>query len=311
MRNIIIDCDPGHDDAIAILMALAHREELNILGLTTVGGNQILEKVTKNALKILSLAEADIPVASGEAKALIRALHTGADAHGESGMDGPVLPEPKYSIISSNAVQFIYEKIKGSEQKVTIAALGPLTNIALLLRAHPEIKSKIEEICLMGGGIHAGNRTAAAEFNIYVDPEAAKIVFNSGVDIVMAGLDVTNKAMIMDDERELLRGKGKISDFVAQLLDFYSIAGKRFGFEGSSLHDPCVIGYLLRPDLFKGKKYHVDVETQGELTRGMTLADERPIPENEANTLVLLEVKRKEFIDFVCSCISKLDAECR
>lgn len=311
MRNIIIDCDPGHDDAIAILMALAHREELNILGLTTVGGNQILEKVTKNALKILSLAEADIPVASGEAKALIRALHTGADAHGESGMDGPVLPEPKYSIISSNAVQFIYEKIKGSEQKVTIAALGPLTNIALLLRAHPEIKSKIEEICLMGGGIHTGNRTAAAEFNIYVDPEAAKIVFNSGVDIVMAGLDVTNKAMIMDDERELLMGKGKISHFVAQLLDFYSIAGKRFGFEGSSLHDPCVIGYLLRPDLFKGKKYHVDVETQGELTRGMTLADERPIPENEANTLVLLEVKRKEFIDFVCSCISKLDAECR
>ncbi|HWR61939.1 MAG TPA: nucleoside hydrolase [Clostridia bacterium] len=311
MRNIIIDCDPGHDDAIAILMALAHREELNILGLTTVGGNQLLEKVTKNALKILSLADADIPVASGEAKALTRALHTGADAHGESGMDGPVLPEPKYSIASSNAVQFIYEKIKGSEQKVTIAALGPLTNIALLLRAYPEIKSKIEAVCLMGGGIHTGNRTAAAEFNIYVDPEAAKIVFNSGVDIVMAGLDVTNKAMIMDDERELLKGKGKISDFVAQLLDFYSIAGKRFGFEGSSLHDPCAIGYLLRPELFRGRKYHVDVETQGELTRGMTLADERPVPENEANALVLLEVKRKEFIDFVCSCISKLDAECR
>jgi len=311
MRNIIIDCDPGHDDAIAILMALAHREELNILGLTTVGGNQLLEKVTKNALKILSLADADIPVASGEAKALTRALHTGADAHGESGMDGPVLPEPKYSIVSSNAVQFIYEKIKGSKEKVTIAALGPLTNIALLLRAHPEIKSKIEEICLMGGGIHTGNRTAAAEFNIYVDPEAAKIVFNSGVDIVMAGLDVTNKAMIMDDERELLRAKGKISGFAAQLLDFYSIAGKRFGFEGSSLHDPCVIGYLLRPDLFRGEKYHVDVETQGELTRGMTLADERPVPENEANALVLLEVKRKEFVDFVCSCISKLDAECR
>jgi pyrimidine-specific ribonucleoside hydrolase len=202
----------------------------------------------------------------------------------------------------------MYEKIRDSKEKVTIAALAPLTNIALLLRSHPEIKSKIEMICLMGGGIHTGNRTAAAEFNIYVDPEASKIVFNSGVDIVMAGLDVTNTAMIMDDERELLRGKGKISDFVSQLLDFYSIASKRFGFEGSSLHDPCVIGYLLRPDLFSGRKYHVDIETQGELTRGMTLADERPVPENGPNALVLLEVKRKEFIDFVCQCMSKLDA---
>ncbi|MGE5630428.1 MAG: nucleoside hydrolase [Caulobacteraceae bacterium] len=311
MRNIIIDCDPGHDDAIAILMALAHKEEFNILGLTTVGGNQLLEKVTKNALKVLSLVDENIPVASGEAKALTRAIHTGADAHGESGMDGPVLPEPKYSIVSNNAIQFMYEKIRDSKEKVTIAALGPLTNVALLLRAHPEIKSKIELICLMGGGIHIGNRTAAAEFNIYVDPEAAKIVFNSEVDIVMAGLDVTNKAMIMDNERELMRGKGKISDFVSELLDFYSIASKRFGFEGCSLHDPCAIGYLLRPDLFEGKRYHVDIETQGELTRGMTIADERPIPENEANSLVLLEVKRKEFIDFVCSCISKLDAVCK
>lgn len=309
MRNIIIDCDPGHDDAIAILMALAHKEELNILGLTTVGGNQLLAKVTKNALKVLSLADENIPTATGEATPLIRPIHTGEDAHGESGMDGPVLPEPKFSVVSDNAVQFMYEKIKGCKEKVTIAALGPLTNIALLLRVYPEIKSKIEMICLMGGGIHIGNRTAAAEFNIYVDPEAAKMVFNSGVDIVMAGLDVTNKAMIMDDERELLRGKGRVSDFVSDLLDFYSLASKRFGFEGSSLHDPCVMGYLLKPDLFEGKRYHVDVETQGDITRGMTLVDERPVPEKEANTLVLLEVKRKEFIDFVCQCIFKLDAE--
>jgi pyrimidine-specific ribonucleoside hydrolase len=310
MRNIIIDCDPGHDDAIAILMALAHKEELNILGITTVGGNQLLEKVTKNTLKILSLVDENIPVASGEAKALTREIHTGADAHGETGMDGPVLPEPKYAIVSDKAVQFMYEKIMASKEKVTLVPLGPLTNIALLLRTYPEIKSSIELICLMGGGIHVGNRTAAAEFNIYVDPEAAKIVFNSGVDIVMAGLDVTNKAMIMEDEREQLRGKGKVSNFVSELLDFYSQASKRFGFEGSSLHDPCAIGYLLRPDLFKGKRYPVDIETQGELTRGMTLADERPVTEKEPNTLVLLEVKRKEFVDFVCNCIEKLDIEC-
>lgn len=249
MRNIIIDCDPGHDDAIALLMAIANKKELNILGITTVGGNQLLDKVTQNALKVLSLVNEDIPVASGEALPLIREVHTGGDAHGDSGMDGPVLPAPKYSAVSSNAVQFMYEKIKSSKEKVTLVPIGPLTNIALLLRVYPEIKNNIELICLMGGGIYSGNRTPAAEFNIYVDPEAAKIVFNSGVDIVMAGLDVTEKAMIMDDEREKLRNKGKVSNFVAELLDFYSIASKRFGFEGSALHDPCAIGYLLRPDL--------------------------------------------------------------
>jgi len=307
MRDIIIDCDPGHDDAIAILMALANKDKLNILGITTVGGNQLLEKVTQNALKVLSLVDENIPVASGELKPLTRAIHTGEDAHGDSGMDGPILPEPKYTVVSTNAVQFMYEKIKNSMKKVTLVPTAPLTNIALLLRIYPEIKENIELICLMGGGIHTGNRTAAAEFNIYVDPEAAKIVFNSGVDIVMAGLDVTNKAMIMDDEREKLRGKGKVSDFVTELLDFYSIASKRFGFEGSALHDTCAIGYLLRPDLFEGKRYHVDVETQGDMTRGMTLADVRPVPEKKANVLVLLEVKRKEFIEYVCSCITKLD----
>ena len=307
MRNIIIDCDPGHDDAIAILMALANKDKLNILGITTVGGNQLLHKVTQNALKILSFLDENIPVASGEAKPLTREIHTGADAHGESGMDGPILPESKYSVVSTNAVEFMYQKIRESKIKVTLVPIGPLTNIALLLRTYPEIKSNIEMICIMGGGIHTGNRTAASEFNIYVDPEAAKFVFHSGVDIVMAGLDMTNKAMIMDDERECLRGKGMVSNFVSELLDFYSIAGKRFGFEGSSLHDPCAIGYLLRPDLFEGKRYHVDVETQGELTRGMTLADVRPVPEKEANAFVLLEVKRKEFVEYVCSCIAKLD----
>lgn len=307
MRNIIIDCDPGHDDAIAILMALANQDKLNILGITTVGGNQLLDKVTLNCLKTLSLVNKNIPVASGAASPLTREIHTGGDAHGDSGMDGPVLPPPKYRVVSTNAVQFMYEKIINSQEKVTLVPTGPLTNIALLLRTFPDIKDKIDLICLMGGGISTGNRTPAAEFNIYVDPEAAKIVFNSGVDIVMAGLDVTNKAMLMDDEKENLRGKGKVSAFVAELLDFYGIAGKRFGFEGCALHDPCAVGYLLRPDLFEGKKYHVDIETQGELTRGMTLADARPMPEKKANVFVLLEIKRKEFIEYVCACLEKLD----
>lgn len=307
MRNIIIDCDPGYDDAIAILMATANKEELNILGITTVGGNQPLDRVTANALKILSLVNEDIPVASGEALPLTRKIHVSRDAHGNSEMEGLTLPAPKYSVVSNNAVQFMYEKIKGSKEKVTLVPIGPLTNIALLLRFYPEIKYNIELICLMGGGIYTGNRTPAAEFNIYMDPEAAKIVFNSGVDIIMAGLDVTEKAMIMEDEREKLRGRGRVCNSVSELLDFYSIASNRFGLSGIALHDPCAIGYLLRPDLFEGKMYPVDVETQGELTIGMTLADVRPVPGKKANTLVLLNVKRKEFIEYIISCLEKLD----
>ena len=307
MRNIIIDCDPGHDDAIAILMALANKDKLNILGITTVGGNQLLDRVTENTLKILSLLDEDIPVASGEAGPLMRELRTGGEFHGESGMDGPILPSPKYSVVSTNAVEFMYGKIMNSQEKVTLVPLGPLTNIALLLKTYPEVKNNIELISLMGGGIFTGNFTASAEFNIYVDPEAAKIVFDSGIPMVMSGLDVTEKALIMDDEIEGLKGKGKASNFVAELLDFYSLASKEFGFEGSALHDPCAIGYLLRPDLFSGEKYHVDVETQGELTRGMTLADIRKRPAKEANTLVLLDVKRKEFVEYMIHCLEKID----
>lgn len=307
MRNIIIDCDPGHDDAIAILMALAHKDKLNLLGITTVGGNQLLDRVTQNALKLVSFLNEDIPVASGEASPLTRAIHTGGDAHGDSGMDGPNLPKAKFNVVSTNAVSFMYEKIMNSESKVTLVPIGPLTNIALLLRSYPEVKERLELICIMGGGIQRGNRTATAEFNIYVDPEAAKIVFDSGVEIVMAGLDVTEKAMIMEEEWEKLRYKGKVSKFVAELLDFYSIAGKRFGFEGSALHDPCAVAYLIRPDIFEGKKYHVDIETQGELTRGMTIADLRPVPTKKANAFVLFNVNREEFVKLVCECLEKLD----
>lgn len=305
MRNIIIDCDPGHDDAIAILMALGNKDKLNILGITTVGGNALLEDVTENALKILSVVGEDIPVAVGEREPLVREIHTGVDAHGKSGMDGPILPPSKYKAISTHAVEFMYETIKNSKEKVTLVAIGPLTNIALLIRSYPSIKDNIELISIMGGGINTGNRTASAEFNIYVDPEAARIVFKSGIDIVMAGLDVTNKAMIMDDEIEKLKNKGKVSDFVVELLRFYSEASKRHGFIGSSLHDPCAVAYLLRPDLFEGKNYHIDIETQGEITRGMTLADRRPISEKSENAFVLLDLNRKEFIDFVCESINK------
>lgn len=307
MRKIIIDCDPGHDDAFAIMTASAHRDKLNTLAVTTVGGNQVLDKVTANAQKILSYIKEDMPLAVGQATPLIKPIHTGEDAHGESGMDGPNFHEYDYKISSTNAVKYMHDLISASEEKVTIVAIGPLTNIALLLRTFPEVKDKIEEICLMGGGVDRGNRTPTAEFNIYVDPEAAKIVFNSGVEIVMAGLDVTEAAMMMDDEIELLKNKGKASRLTWELLQFYSKASKRFGFEGSALHDLCTIVYLLRPDLFKGVKYHVDVETYGELTRGMTVGDKRPVSDKAPNTLVLTEVQRVEFIKFFIESLEILD----
>lgn len=297
MRNIIIDCDPGHDDALAIMTASAFKEELNILAVTTVGGNQTIDKVTVNAQKILSFIKEDVPLAVGQESPLVKEIHTGADAHGESGMDGPSFEDYSYEIVSKNAVKYMYDLIHNSKEKVTIVAIGPLTNIALLLRTFPEIKDKIEEICLMGGGVYRGNRTSTAEFNIYVDPEAAKMVFNSEVKIIMAGLDVTEKAMIMDEEIEALKCKGKASELAWKLLEFYSKASKRFGFEGSALHDLCTIVYLLRPDLFKGVNFHVDVETCGEITRGMTVADKRPIPDKEPNTLVLTEVLRWKFME--------------
>lgn len=307
MRNIIIDCDPGHDDALAIMTASAYNDMLKTLAVTTVGGNQTLDKVTANAQKILSFIEETIPLASGQAAPLIRDIHTGGDAHGESGMDGPDFKDYEYEIASCNAVKYMYDLISTSKEKVTLVAIAPLTNIALLLRTFPEIKDKIEEICLMGGGIDRGNRTPTAEFNIYVDPEAAKIVFDSGVKIVMAGLDVTEKAMIMDKEIESLKYKGPASRLAYELLKFYSIASKRFGFEGSALHDVCTIIYLLRPDLFKGTDYHVDIETSGEKTRGMTIADKRPVPDRDSNAFVLTDVDRELFIEFLIEGLEILD----
>lgn len=307
MRNIIIDCDPGHDDALSIMMASAYKDKLNTLAVTTVGGNQTLDKVTANAQKILSFLKENIPLASGQAVPLIREIHTGGDAHGESGMDGPIFEKCNYEIASCNAVKYMHDLISAFDGKVTLVAIAPLTNIAILLKAFPEIKDKIEEICLMGGGTSRGNRTPTSEFNIYVDPEAAKIVFDSGVKIIMAGLDVTEKAMIMDEEIEALKYKGNASRLAYELLEFYSIASKRFGFEGSALHDVCTIIYLLRPDLFKGVNYHVDIETSGEKTRGMTIADKRPVPDKDSNAFVLTEVDRDLFVKFFIEGLEILD----
>ncbi|MEK4196900.1 MULTISPECIES: nucleoside hydrolase [Paenibacillus] len=304
---IIIDCDPGHDDAIAILLAIANSEKLDLRGITTVGGNQILDKITENALKVISFVNADIPVAKGAAGPLFGKLVTGEEAHGESGMDGPLLPPSKFRPVEQGAVEFMLNIIRSSEEKITLVPMAPLTNIALLITAYPEIKDRIEKISLMGGGISYGNVTSTAEFNIYVDPEAARIVFESGIPIIMSGLDVTDKAAIFEDEILALKERGPVSTMVGELLDFYSIYGKKMGYVGSALHDPCAVAWLLHPELFEFEHLYVTVETEGKLTRGMTVADRRKKTDRPANVQVLVGVDREAFMKLIFDSLEKLD----
>jgi len=306
---IIIDCDPGHDDAIAILLAIANSEKLDLRGITTVGGNQIIDKITENALKVISFVNADIPVAKGAAGPLFGKLVTGEEAHGESGMDGPLLPPSKFRPVEQGAVEFMLNIIRSSEEKITLVPMAPLTNIALLITAYPEIKDRIEKISLMGGGISYGNVTSTAEFNIYVDPEAARIVFESGIPITMSGLDVTDKAAIFEDEILALKERGPVSTMVGELLDFYSIYGKKMGYVGSALHDPCAVAWLLHPELFESEHLYVTVETEGKLTRGMTVADRRKKTDRPANVQVLVGVDREAFMKLIFDSLEKLDQE--
>ena len=307
-KNIIVDTDPGHDDAIAIMLLLAHPELFNILGFVTVAGNQTIDKVTKNMLQIAELTNCEVPIVQGSSKPLVKELDTGEEAHGISGMDGPKLPFPTKIPLPVDAMDFLYSSIMQSNGKVTIVALGPLTNIARLFQDHPEVKKNIEEISLMGGGINNGNKTATAEFNIYVDPEAAEIVFSSGIPIVMSGLDVTEKTQIFPSDWINLHTLGVASRFTASLLDFYHEYAIEHGFEGSSLHDPCATAYLIDPTLFKGSSYAVHIETEGELTRGMTVADKRRFAKDPPNVTVLTDVDNSRFIELIRQCLLTLDA---
>lgn len=307
MRRILIDCDPGHDDALAILTAIANSQELDILGITTVGGNQTLDKVTENAKKILCFVKANIPLVKGQEKPLIKALCTGGEAHGDSGMDGPFFEGEDYPLEQENVIDFLYKKIMNAPGKVTIVALAPLTNVALLLKVYPQVKEKIECISMMGGGVSHGNCTELAEFNIYVDPEAAHIVFHAGVPIVMAGLDVTEQAAITLDEIEELKGKGRVSNLAYELLKFYHQSGKQFGFQDSPIHDLCAVEYLLAPEIFEGRACYVDVITDNGPARGQTFADLRMQPHHDANVLVLEKVKRRDFVKILVQALKKLD----
>lgn len=299
---IIIDCDPGHDDAIALILALAS-PKLNVLAVTTSAGNQTPDKTLRNALRILTLlGRHDIPVAGGAPKPLLRELIIADNVHGESGLDGPALPEPGFAPQALTAVELMAKTLRASTEPVTLVPTGPLTNIALLLSAHPELKAKIARIVLMGGSAGPGNWTPAAEFNIYVDPEAAKMVFSAGVPITMCGLDVTHAAQVMDEDIERIRTiTNPIARTVAELLDFFMIYHRdpKWGFVGAPLHDPCTIAWLLRPELFTGIECHVSVETQGQYTVGMTVVDRYRLSPHKPNATVLLGVERQGFIDLL------------
>lgn len=311
MRKILIDCDPGHDDALAIMLALGNADALDVLGITCVGGNQTLEKVSQNALKVLTILQKEIPVAKGAAGPLIREIAPAPEAHGDTGMDGPIVDEITMDFVKQNGVEFLREKILAADDQVTIVALGPLTNIALLFKMYPEVKEKIECIALMGGSATSGNSTPAAEFNFYVDPHAAHIVFHSGVPIIQAGTEVSHAASILHSEIEQFKGKGKVSQFVYDLLEFYSKYSTGLGLDRSPIFDACPVMYLLHPELFVAKDYHVDIELTGTLTAGMSVTDKRvwydmPKP----NTKVLLDVyDRAKFIEYLVKAIAVLDTE--
>ncbi|MBP4040509.1 pyrimidine-specific ribonucleoside hydrolase RihA [Aeromonas sp. SrichE-2G] len=299
---VILDCDPGHDDAIALILALAS-PELQVLAVTTSAGNQTPDKTLHNALRILTLlGRHDIPVAAGAPKPLARELIIADNVHGESGLDGPALPDPAFAPQVMTGLELMAKCLRESPEPVTLVPTGPLTNIALLLAAHPELKPRIARIVLMGGAAGAGNWTPAAEFNIYVDPEAADMVFKSGVPITMCGLDVTHEAQVMDEDIARVRAiANPVARCVAELLDFFMIYHRdpKWGFAGAPLHDPCTIAWLLAPALFHGVECRVDIETQGAHTSGMTVVDRYGLTGKPANALVLLGLDRAGFIDLL------------
>lgn len=302
---IILDCDPGHDDAIALLLALAS-PELELLGVTTTYGNQTLEKTTANALRVLELAgRTDVPVAAGAAAPLARELVVAAHVHGESGLDGPTLPPPTAEPVSHDAVAWIASAVAAAEAPVTLVPTGPLTNIARYIQAHGT--ARIERIVLMGGAIAEGNMTPAAEFNIWADPEAAQLVFDAELDVTMIGLDVTHRAVTGPDVQRQLRESGSLGVFVAELVDFFTVYHRQtYGWDGAPIHDAVAVAHLLRPGLVETKLRNVAVELESELCRGRTVVDLWLRTDRPANAHVGVDLDTRAFFDLLVERIASL-----
>ena len=297
-RKIILDCDPGHDDAIAILLAHGN-PEIDLLAVTTVVGNQTLEKVTRNALAVAEIAGiVGVPFAAGCPRPLVRTIEVAADIHGESGMDGPELPASNRELDGRHAVDLIIDTIMASEPgEITLVPTGGLTNIALAARKEPRIVPRVREVVLMGGGFHVGNWSATAEFNIIIDPEAAHIVFNESWPLTMVGLDLTHQALATPEVRARIEAIDTTpSRFVGELLDFFATTYlEAQGFVHPPVHDPCAVAYVIDPTVMTVRKTPLDVELTGTLTLGMTVADFRsPAPE-DCTTQVAVDLDTEKF----------------
>lgn len=308
-RKILLDCDPGHDDAVAMMLAWGN-PSIELLGVTTVGGNQTLDKVTRNALSVATVVGMhDVPIAAGCRLPLVRPVEIAPDVHGDSGLDGVELPEPAVELDPRHGVDLIIETIMSNEPgTVTLVPTGPLTNIAMAARKEPRIVERVQEVVLMGGGYHVGNWSPVAEFNIKVDPEAAHIVFNEKWPIVMVGLDLTHQALATDEVAERIAAvPGSVSQFTLGLFTFFRKAYQDAqGFDFPPVHDPCTLAYLIDPTIVETVKVPVDVELNGSLTTGMTVADFRaPAPE-DCYTKVATRLDAPRFWGLVVDAIDRI-----
>ncbi|MBI0156433.1 nucleoside hydrolase [Gilliamella sp. M0364] len=308
-KKIILDCDPGHDDAIALLLAHGN-PNIELLAVTTVVGNQTLEKVTRNALSVARIANiTNVPFAAGAVRPLIRNVEVAPDIHGDSGLDGPVLPEPAIQLDKRHAIDLIIDTIMSHPPKtVTLVPTGGLTNIAMAVRKEPKIVERVKEVVLMGGGYHVGNWSAVAEFNIKIDPEAAHIVFNEKWPVTMVGLDLTHQALATPDVIEKISAiKTKPAKFVLEMLEFFGKMYKQAqGFTYPPVHDPCAVAYVINPELIKTKRVPVDIELTGTLTLGMTVADFRFPPDDSCHTQVATELDHTGFWDLIVDSLERI-----
>jgi inosine-uridine nucleoside N-ribohydrolase len=304
-HKIILDCDPGHDDAIAILL-VAHHPDIELVAITTVAGNQSIEKTTLNALKVCSLAGIrDVPVAMGMERPLVRPAKHAADIHGESGLDGPHMPEPDIELAAQHGVDLLIDLLLNSDGDITIVPTGPLTNIAVAMRREPAILPRIQAISLMGGAIGLGNTTPAAEFNIYTDPEAAAVVFACGRPITMCPLEVTHQALATEEVLGRLRGANRpVATFAAELLDFFADRYRNvFGFPAAPVHDPCAVAAVIDPTILRAHAMRVEIETTGEWTSGRTVCDVYDTLGKEPNARVGYGLEVERFWDMVIGTI--------
>ncbi len=308
-RKIILDCDPGHDDAIAMLLAHGN-PDVDLVAVTTVVGNQTLEKVTRNALSVAAIAGiTGVPFAAGCPRPLVREIETAPEIHGESGLDGPDLPEPAFGLDGRHAVDLIIDTVMAHEPgEITLVPTAGLTNIALAARKEPRIVERVREVVLMGGGFHEGNWSAVAEFNIVIDPEAAHIVFNEKWPLTMVGLDLTHQALATPAVEERIRAVGtEPARFVLELLDFFREAYRENqGFEHPPVHDPCAVAYVIDPAVMTVRRAPVDIELRGALTLGMTVTDLRSPAPADCHTQVAVDLDHDRFWDLVVDALVRI-----